>query len=58
MIMGIGFSIQVNSNADNSKLLLGVLCGALYPNVVHIEKPSTKYKASSVGKSNIMRLVY
>ncbi|XP_031550267.1 putative ATP-dependent RNA helicase DHX57 isoform X2 [Actinia tenebrosa] len=39
----------VNSNADNLKLLLGVLCGALYPNVVHIVKPATKYKASSGG---------
>ncbi|KAK3704919.1 hypothetical protein QZH41_016746 [Actinostola sp. cb2023] len=45
-----GTGPAVNSNADNQKLLLGVLCGALYPNVVQVIKPETKYKASSTGK--------
>ena len=43
------YSIQANSNSDNSKLVVAVLCAALYPNVVQVMTPETKYSKTSVG---------
>ncbi|XP_072032670.1 putative ATP-dependent RNA helicase DHX57 [Amphiura filiformis] len=40
---------EANSNADNSKLVVAVLCAALYPNVVQVMTPETKYSQTSVG---------
>ncbi|XP_038072636.1 putative ATP-dependent RNA helicase DHX57 [Patiria miniata] len=38
-----------NANADNSRLVLAVLCAALYPNVVQVMTPESKYSQTSAG---------
>ncbi|XP_015776859.1 PREDICTED: putative ATP-dependent RNA helicase DHX57 [Acropora digitifera] len=40
---------MVNANSKNQKLVLGVVCAALFPNVVQVVKPDVKYKASATG---------
>ncbi|XP_022087605.1 putative ATP-dependent RNA helicase DHX57 [Acanthaster planci] len=40
---------EANSNADNSRLVLAVLCAALYPNVVQVMTPESKYSQTSAG---------
>ncbi|KAK2567371.1 putative ATP-dependent RNA helicase DHX57 [Acropora cervicornis] len=40
---------RVNANSKNQKLVLGVVCAALFPNVVQVVKPDVKYKASATG---------
>ncbi|CAK9806163.1 Putative ATP-dependent RNA helicase DHX57 [Anthophora plagiata] len=42
-----GFELNVNN--DNYKLLQGLLCAALYPNVVKIFTPEKSFKVQSVG---------
>ena len=41
----------MNVNSKNQKLVLGVVCAALFPNVVQVVKPDIKYKASIAGES-------
>lgn len=36
-------------NSKNQKLVLGVVCAALFPNIVQVVKPDVKYKASVAG---------
>ncbi len=38
-----------NANGNNFKLVVSVLCAALYPNIVQILSPELKYKATAVG---------
>ncbi|QQP35127.1 DEAH (AspGluAlaAsp/His) box polypeptide 57, partial [Caligus rogercresseyi] len=38
-----------NANNDNGKLILSVLCGALYPNVVQVLSPEIKFKQTAGG---------
>ena len=40
----------MNANSKNQKLVLGVVCAALFPNVVQFVKPEIKYKASVAGE--------
>ncbi|XP_041352034.1 putative ATP-dependent RNA helicase DHX57 [Gigantopelta aegis] len=40
---------EANANCNNWKLLSAVLVGALYPNVVQILTPETRYSQSSAG---------
>ncbi|CAB4056568.1 DHX57 [Lepeophtheirus salmonis] len=40
---------KVNSNNDNEKIILSVLCGALYPNVVQVLSPEVKFKQTASG---------
>ena len=40
----------MNINSKNQKLVLGVVCAALFPNVVQVVKPDVKYKASIAGE--------
>ena len=40
---------QANSNADNMKLVVAVLCAALYPNVVQVMTPEAKYTSTAAG---------
>ena len=47
------FAFQVNANSKNQKLVLGVVCAALFPNVVQVVKPDVKYKASATGEQGI-----
>ena len=37
-------------NSKNHKLVLGVVCAALFPNIVQVVKPDVKYKASVAGE--------
>lgn len=37
-------------NSKNQKLVLGVVCAALFPNIVQVVKPDVKYKASVAGE--------
>ena len=39
----------MNVNSKNQKLVLGIVCGALFPNVVQVVKPDIKYKATAAG---------
>jgi ATP-dependent RNA helicase DHX57 len=39
----------LNSNSDNSKLISGILCASLYPNVVKILTPESSYVATVSG---------
>ena len=43
----------MNANSKNQKLVLGVVCAALFPNVVQVVKPDVKYKASATGEQGI-----
>ena len=45
------FFSQANSNNDNMKLVSAILVAALYPNVVQVLTPESKYSISSAGKS-------
>ena len=40
---------EMNANNKNGKLLLSILCSALYPNVVQILSPKTKFAQTSSG---------
>ncbi|XP_072164238.1 LOW QUALITY PROTEIN: putative ATP-dependent RNA helicase DHX57 [Diadema setosum] len=40
---------QVNTNANNDRLIVAVLCAALYPNVVQVLTPEAKYSLTSSG---------
>nr|XP_054758550.1 putative ATP-dependent RNA helicase DHX57 [Lytechinus pictus] len=40
---------QINVNASNDRLVVAVLCAALYPNVVQVLTPEAKYTQSSAG---------
>ncbi|XP_028844467.1 putative ATP-dependent RNA helicase DHX57 [Denticeps clupeoides] len=40
---------EANLNADNIKLMSALLCAALYPNVVQVRSPQSKYKHTSKG---------
>ncbi|XP_074006369.1 putative ATP-dependent RNA helicase DHX57 [Numenius arquata] len=40
---------EANSNAENIKLISAMLCAALYPNVVQVKKPESKYQKTSTG---------
>ncbi|XP_071787163.1 putative ATP-dependent RNA helicase DHX57 [Asterias amurensis] len=40
---------EANSNAENSRLVVAVLCAALYPNVVQVMTPESKYSKTSAG---------
>ena len=37
-----------NANAKNLRLLVSVLCAALYPNIVQILSPELKYKQERI----------
>ena len=39
----------MNVNSENQKLVLGIVCGALFPNVAQVVKPDTKYKLTATG---------
>ena len=49
LLLNLSLAFQANVNMDNHKLVLSVLCAALFPNVVQVVTPKTKYKASSAG---------
>ena len=38
-----------NSNAGNLRLLRAVICAGLYPNLVRVERPDTKYAEGVAG---------
>jgi len=40
----------MNANSKKQKLVLGIVCAALFPNVVQVVKPEIKYKASVAGE--------
>merc|ERR1719229_111280 len=40
---------EFNANAKNLRLLVSVLCSALYPNIVQILSPELKYKQTAAG---------
>ena len=40
---------ELNSNNKNGKLLLSILCSALYPNVIQILSPKTKFHQTTSG---------
>ncbi|XP_068731445.1 putative ATP-dependent RNA helicase DHX57 [Montipora capricornis] len=40
---------MMNVNSKNQKLVLGIVCGALFPNVVQVVKPDTKYELTATG---------
>ena len=40
---------ELNSNNKNGKLLLSILCAALYPNVVQVLSPKTKFQQTTSG---------
>ena len=40
---------DLNVNGLNYKLLVSVLCAALYPNVVQMLSPEVKYKQTATG---------
>ena len=40
---------EMNVNNKNGKLIVSLLCAALYPNVVQILSPKTKFKQTSAG---------
>ena len=40
---------EINVNNKNGKLLVSLLCASLYPNVVQILSPKTKFKQTSAG---------
>uniref|UniRef100_A0A2K6SIQ0 Putative ATP-dependent RNA helicase DHX57 n=1 Tax=Saimiri boliviensis boliviensis TaxID=39432 RepID=A0A2K6SIQ0_SAIBB len=40
---------EANSNAENPKLILAMLCAALYPNVVQVKSPEEKFQKTSTG---------
>jgi ATP-dependent RNA helicase DHX57 len=40
---------EVNANGSNYKLVVSVLCAALYPNIVQSLTPELKYKATASG---------
>lgn len=42
-----GFELNINN--DNYKLLQGLLCGALYPNVVKVFTPEKSFQVQSAG---------
>lgn len=44
---------QANINLKNLKLISAILVGALYPNVVQVMTPQSKFNQSSAGNSNI-----
>lgn len=44
------FTFQANINSTNWKLVSAILVGALYPNVVQVMKPSSKFSQGSTGK--------
>ncbi|XP_072754135.1 putative ATP-dependent RNA helicase DHX57 [Anoplolepis gracilipes] len=41
--------IELNVNNDNYKLLQGLLCAALYPNIVKVFTPGKSFQAQSTG---------
>lgn len=45
------FTFQANINSTNWKLVSAILVGALYPNVVQVMKPSSKFSQGSTGKN-------
>lgn len=44
------FTFQANINSTNWKLVSAILVGALYPNIVQVMKPSSKFSQGSTGK--------
>ncbi len=42
-------SANLNSGSNNPKLLVSLLCAALYPNVVQVLSPKAKYMQTSAG---------
>ena len=42
---------QANINSDNMKLVAAILVAALYPNVVQVRTPESKYSQTSEGES-------
>merc|ERR1719499_2980988 len=45
-------SIQIygtNENGEDMRILQSILCAGLYPNVVRVKLPSTKYKSNIKG---------
>ncbi|XP_070156996.1 putative ATP-dependent RNA helicase DHX57 [Polyergus mexicanus] len=41
--------VELNVNNDNCKLLQGLLCAALYPNIVKVFTPGKSFQAQSTG---------
>ena len=48
--MSCPFILQANLNSTNWKLVSAVLVGALYPNVVQVLTPESKYAQTGGGK--------
>jgi ATP-dependent RNA helicase DHX57 len=40
---------ELNVNGNNTKLLIAIICAALYPNVVKVETPEKRYAHSGMG---------
>ncbi|XP_048456890.1 putative ATP-dependent RNA helicase DHX57 [Rhincodon typus] len=45
---------QANSNAENMKLISAILCAALYPNVVQVTTPQSKYAKTMSGTLKVL----
>lgn len=44
---------EANTNSDNNKLLAAILVAALYPNVVQVRTPESKYSQTSEGSHGL-----
>ncbi|GCC31188.1 hypothetical protein chiPu_0009645 [Chiloscyllium punctatum] len=45
---------EANSNAENMKLISAMLCAALYPNVVQVTSPQSKYAKTMSGTVKVL----
>ncbi|XP_048392078.2 putative ATP-dependent RNA helicase DHX57 [Stegostoma tigrinum] len=45
---------EANSNAENMKLISAILCAALYPNVVQVTTPQSKYAKTMSGTLKVL----
>ncbi|XP_072360427.1 putative ATP-dependent RNA helicase DHX57 [Scyliorhinus torazame] len=45
---------EANSNAENMKLMSAILCAALYPNVVQVTTPQSKYAQTMCGALKVL----
>ncbi|XP_078412787.1 putative ATP-dependent RNA helicase DHX57 [Cetorhinus maximus] len=45
---------EANSNAENMKLISAILCAALYPNVVQVTSPPSKYAQTMSGALKVL----
>mmetsp|Transcript_39452 Transcript_39452/g.63966 ORF Transcript_39452/g.63966 Transcript_39452/m.63966 type:complete len:491 (-) Transcript_39452:183-1655(-) len=49
VLRDLGFNPKANANATNARLLKAIVCAGLYPNVVGVDLPDTKYMETLSG---------